>query len=169
MNFSKKINLKLVLIGIVFMGLLILTNGVLMKYALEKSAESTYNTHYKEAEKILNQEIYILKDIARKIAVDKNLVGILNNNRSIDDLTEEEIKKVTEEITYIQHYLKDLIFIDGVSIINIPGKYLFYSDKLIETLSYFENYKLENFQVSKDDNEITTDIYIDPITREYKF
>ena len=61
-NFSKKINLKLVLIGIVFMGLLRLTNGVLMKYALEKSAESTYNTHYKEAEKILNQEIYILKD-----------------------------------------------------------------------------------------------------------
>ena len=169
MNFSKKINLKLVLIGIVFMGLLILTNGVLMKYALEKSAESTYNTHYKEAEKILNQEIYILKDIARKIAVDKNLVGILNNNRSIDDLTEEEIKKVTEEITYIQDYLKDLIFIDGVSIINIPGKYLFYSDKLIETPSYFENYKLENFQVSKDDNEITTGIYIDPITREYKF
>ena len=169
MNFSKKINLKLVLIGIVFMGLLILTNGVLMKYALEKSAESTYNTHYKEAEKILNQEIYILKDIARKIAVDKNLVGILNNNRSIDDLTEEEIKKVTEEITYIQDYLKDLIFIDGVSIINIPGKYLFYSDKLIETPCYFENYKLENFQVSKDDNEITTGIYIDPITREYKF
>ena len=168
MNFSKKINLKLVLIGIVFMGLLILTNGVLMKYALEKSAESTYNTHYKEAEKILNQEIYILKDIARKIAVDKNLVGILNNNRSIDDLTEEEIKKVTEEITYIQDYLKDLIFIDGVSIINIPGKYLFYSDKLIETPSYFENYKLENFQVSKDDNEITTGIYIDHITREYK-
>ena len=55
MNFSKKINLKLVLIGIVFMGLLILTNGVLMKYALEKSAESTYNTHYKEAEKILKE------------------------------------------------------------------------------------------------------------------
>ena len=97
------------------------------------------------------------------------VLGILNNNRSIDDLTEEEIKKVTEEITYIQDYLKDLIFIDGVSIINIPGKYLFYSDKLIETPSYFENYKLENFQVSKDDNEITTGIYIDPITREYKF
>ena len=65
MIFSKKINLKLVLIGIVFMGLLILTNGVLMEYGLRKSVEFTYNTHYKEAKKILNQEIYILKDIAK--------------------------------------------------------------------------------------------------------
>ena len=50
-----------------------------MKYALEKSAESTYNTHYKEAEKILNQEIYILKDIARKENIsDKYLEQIIS-------------------------------------------------------------------------------------------
>ena len=49
--FTKKINLRLTLIGIVFVGLLVSTNGILMEYGLKKSVEFTYNTHYKEAKK----------------------------------------------------------------------------------------------------------------------
>ena len=52
MIFTKKINLKLAIIGITFMGLLIITNSVLMEFGLQKSVEFTYSTHYEETEKI---------------------------------------------------------------------------------------------------------------------
>ena len=150
MIFTKKINLRLALIGIVFMGLLVLTNGILMEYGLRKSVEFTYNTHYKEAKRILNQEVYILKDIANRITGDEKLINILKNNRNINDLTEEETKQVFNEIAYIQEYLKDLIFINCVTVVNVPGEYLFYSGKLIGNSNVVENYKLKNFEFSKE-------------------
>ena len=160
--FTKKINLRLTLIGIVFVGLLVSTNGILMEYGLKKSVEFTYNTHYNEAKKILNQEIYILRDIANGLAKDKNIITYLNNNKSIDDLTEQETKQVIEEIEYIQEYLKDLTFINHVTLINILGEYLFYSGELIENLNVISNYELDNFGFSKENSQIITDIYTDP-------
>ena len=165
--FTKKINLRLTLIGIVFVGLLVSTNGILMEYGLKKSVEFTYNTHYKEAKKILNQEIYILRDIANGLAKDKNIITFLNNNKSIDDLTEQETKQVIEEIEYIQEYLKDLTFINHVTLINILGEYLFYSGELIENLNVISNYELDNFGFSKENSQIITDIYTDPGSGKY--
>ena len=165
--FTKKINLRLTLIGIVFVGLLVSTNGILMEYGLKKSVEFTYNTHYNEAKKILNQEIYILRDIANGLAKDKNIITYLNNNKSIDDLTEQETKQVIEEIEYIQEYLKDLTFINHVTLINILGEYLFYSGELIENLNVISNYELENFGFSKENSQIITDIYTDPGSGKY--
>ena len=165
--FTKKINLRLTLIGIVFVGLLVSTNGILMEYGLKKSVEFTYNTHYKEAKKILNQEIYILRDIANGLAKDKNIITYLNNNKSIDDLTEQETKQVIEEIEYIQEYLKDLTFINHVTLINILGEYLFYSGELIENLNVISNYELDNFGFSKENSQIITDIYTDPGSGKY--
>ena len=165
--FTKKINLRLTLIGIVFVGLLVSTNGILMEYGLKKSVEFTYNTHYKEAKKILNQEIYILRDIANGLAKDKNLITYFNNNKCIDDLTEQETKQVIEEIEYIQEYLKDLTFINHVTLINILGEYLFYSGELIENLNVISNYELDNFGFSKENSQIITDIYTDPGSGKY--
>ena len=165
--FTKKINLRLTLIGIVFVGLLVSTNGILMEYGLKKSVEFTYNTHYNEAKKILNQEIYILRDIANGLAKDKNIITYLNNNKSIDDLTEQETKQVIEEIEYIQEYLKDLTFINHVTLINILGEYLFYSGELIENLNVISNYELDNFGFSKENSQIITDIYTDPGSGKY--
>lgn len=167
MIFTKKINLRLALIGIVFMGLLVLTNGILMEYGLRKSVEFTYNTHYKEAKRILNQEVYILKDIANRITGDEKLINILKNNRNINDLTEEETKQVFNEIAYIQEYLKDLIFINCVTVVNVPGEYLFYSGKLIGNSNVVENYKLKNFEFSKKNPQIMTGIYTDPKSEKY--
>ncbi|MBP3915640.1 MAG: EAL domain-containing protein [Clostridium sp.] len=164
---TKKMNLRLALIGIAFVGLLVSTNGILMEYGLKKSVEFTYNTHYNEAKKILNQEIYILRDIANGLAKDKNIITYLNNNKSIDDLTEQETKQVIEEIEYIQEYLKDLTFINHVTLINILGEYLFYSGELIENLNVISNYELENFGFSKENSQIITDIYTDPGSGKY--
>lgn len=78
MIFTKKINLKLAIIGITFMGLLIITNSVLMEFGLQKSVEFTYSTHYEETEKILNNKFELLKDLADTLAEDKKIINILD-------------------------------------------------------------------------------------------
>ena len=92
MIFTKKINLKLAIIGITFMGLLIITNSVLMEFGLQKSVEFTYSTHYEETEKILNNKFELLKDLADTLAEDKKIINILDDNRSIEELDETRIK-----------------------------------------------------------------------------
>ena len=167
MIFTKKINLKIAVICIAFMTLLVLTNGILMEYGLDKSVEFTYNTHYKEAKKILNQEVYILKDIAKNLAEDKNIISSLEINKSSDDLTQVDINNIISGIKYIQDYLKNLIFVNCVTIANIPGNYLFYCGELIENFDVFSNYKFENLGLSKENPQIISDVYNDPRTGKY--
>ena len=168
MIFTKKINLKIAFICIAFMTLLVLTNGILMEYGLDKSVEFTYNTHYKEAKKILNQEVYILKDIAKNLAEDKNIISSLEINKSSDDLTQVDINNIISGIKYIQDYLKNLIFVNCVTIANIPGNYLFYCGELIENFDVFSNYKFENLGLSKENPQIISDVYNDPRTGKYE-
>ena len=168
MIFTKKINLKIAFICIAFMTLLVLTNGILMEYGLDKSVEFTYNTHYKEAKKILNQEVYILKDIAKNLAEDKNIISSLESNKSSDDLTQVDINNIISGIKYIQDYLKNLIFVNCVTIANIPGNYLFYCGELIENFDVFSNYKFENLGLSKENPQIISDVYNDPRTGKYE-
>lgn len=168
MIFTKKINLKIAVICIAFMALLVLTNGILMEYGLDKSVEFTYNTHYKEAKKILNQEVYILKDITKKLAEDKTIISSLESNKSSDDLTQVDINNIISGIKYIQDYLKNLIFVNCVTITNIPGNYLFYCGELIENFDVFSNYKFENLGLSKENPQIISDVYNDPRTGEYE-
>lgn len=167
MIFTKKINLKIAVICIAFMTLLVLTNGILMEYGLDKSVEFTYNTHYKEAKKILNQEVYILKDITKKLAEDKTIISSLESNKSSDDLTQVDINNIISGIKYIQDYLKNLIFVNCVTIANIPGNYLFYCGELIENFDVFSNYKFENLELSKENPQIISDVYNDPRTGKY--
>lgn len=167
MIFTKKINLKIAFICIAFMALLVLTNGILMEYGLDKSVEFTYNTHYKEAKKILNQEVYILKDITKKLAEDKTIISSLESNKSSDDLTQVDINNIISGIKYIQDYLKNLIFVNCVTIANIPGNYLFYCGELIENFDVFSNYKFENLELSKENPQIISDVYNDPRTGKY--
>ena len=168
MIFTKKINLKIAVICIAFMTLLVLTNGILMEYGLDKSVEFTYNTHYKEAKKILNQEVYILKDITKKLAEDKAIISSLESNKSSDDLTQVDINNIISGIKYIQDYLKNLIFVNCVTIANIPGNYLFYCGELIENFDVFSNYKFENLGLSKENPQIISDVYNDPRTGKYE-
>ena len=168
MIFTKKINLKIAVICIAFMTLLVLTNGILMEYGLDKSVEFTYNTHYKEAKKILNQEVYILKDITKKLAEDKTIISSLESNKSSDDLTQVDINNIISGIKYIQDYLKNLIFVNCVTIANIPGNYLFYCGELIENFDVFSNYKFENLGLSKENPQIISDVYNDPRTGKYE-
>lgn len=168
MIFTKKINLKIAFICIAFMALLVLTNGILMEYGLDKSVEFTYNTHYKEAKKILNQEVYILKDITKKLAEDKSIISSLESNKSSDDLTQVDINNIISGIKYIQDYLKNLIFVNCVTITNIPGNYLFYCGELIENFDVFSNYKFKNLGLSKENPQIISDVYNDPRTGKYE-
>ena len=115
MIFTKKINLKLAIIGITFMGLLIITNSVLMEFGLQKSVEFTYSTHYEETEKILNnkfnnkmfvmeQKCYkiIQKNVKMKKTMDSYaLCGKITYNKPIGKVSYIDVKKIEEETVSI--------------------------------------------------------------------
>ena len=119
MIFTKKINLKLAIIGITFMSLLIITNSVLMEFGLQKSVELTYSTHYEETKKIINNKFELLKDLANILAKDKNIIDTLDFNRSVDEIDEKRIRNSFNEVSYFKEYLNDLIFINSASIASI--------------------------------------------------
>lgn len=122
--------MKMALLSIGFMGLLIFTNGVLMEDGLNKSVEFTYNAHYKENESKLKYDIEVLKDIVYKLADNSNVIDILEDNRSYDELDDKEKHSVVSEMRSFEGYLKRLIFIDTINIVSRPGSYLFTSGKI---------------------------------------
>lgn len=158
MIFTKKINLKLAIIGITFMGLLIITNSVLMEFGLQKSVEFTYSTHYEETEKILNNKFELLKDLADTLAEDKKIINILDDNRSIEELDETRIKDSFKEMTEFEKYFKEFIFINSASIASIQGKYLIYEGEIIPNYDLLSNESLKGFEFEKEKDILISNI-----------
>ena len=135
MIFTKRMNIKLTVIGVTFMGLLILTNGILMEFGLNRSVEFTYNAHYEDAEKKLNNDVQLLKRIVERLAENKKVIETLESNKEYSDLDSIEKEVITNEIQGFEGYLKNLIFIDTINIVSAPGKYLFSKGGII---NYFD-------------------------------
>lgn len=145
---------------------LVATNGILMEYGLRKSVEFIYTTHYKEAKKMLAQEVYILEDILNKISKDEKLINILDNNKGINDLTKEDLKEGFSEAKYIQENLKNIALLNSINIVNVKENYVFHSDKLNESLSFID-YKFDDLEFNKKHSKVITDIYTEPLTGNY--
>lgn len=136
MIFTKKINIKLAIIGVTFMILLLLTNSILMEYGLEKSTHLTYKAHYKEAQERLSYDIELLKDIVYKLAHNSKIIDTLDSNKTYEELDKFEKSDVISEMESFEGYLKNLIFIDTINIISYEGDYLIAKGKV------FNNFKL---------------------------
>lgn len=158
MIFTKKINLKLAIIGITFMSLLIITNSVLMEFGLQKSVELTYSTHYEETKKIINNKFELLKDLANILAKDKNIIDTLDFNRSVDEIDEKRIRNSFNEVSYFKEYLNDLIFINSASIASIQGKYLICEGKIIPNYDVILNGELRGIEFKNENDIFISDI-----------
>lgn len=158
MIFTKKINLKLAIIGSTFMGLLIITNSVLMEFGLQKSVEFTYSTHYEETEKMLNNKFELLKDLADTLVEDKKIINILDDNRSIEELDETRVKDSFKEMTEFEEYFKEFIFINSASIASIQGKYLIYEGEIIPNYDLLSNESLKGFEFKKEKDILISNI-----------
>ena len=135
MIFTKKMNIKLTIIGVTFIGLLILTNWILMEFGLNRSVQFTYNAYYEKVEKQFNNDVQLLKKIVERLAENKKVVQMLEDNKEYSDLDFNEKKDIINEIQGFEGYLKNLTFIDTINIVSAPGKYLFSKGGVVE---YFD-------------------------------
>ena len=161
-------NIKLVAMGTIFIFLLIVTNGILMKYGLQRGAEFTYQSYYKERKSELQEDIGLVKGIIQKLAQNRIIVQMLEEKRNFNDISQSEKNKIIFEGEKNRNDLKSLIFINTIDIINERGQYLFSKDE-IETNSDLMSMpwiKEEYFNMK--DESIVTEVYKDLNTGKYK-
>lgn len=168
MIFTRKMNIKLVSMGAIFIFLLLATNGILMKYGLQKGAEFTYKSYYKERNSDLQVNMELLKGIIQKLAQNRIIVQILEEKRNFNNLSGSEKNKIIFEGEKIGNDLKSLIFINTIDIINERGQYLFSKDeiKTNSDLMSMPWIKEEYFNIK--DESIVTEVYKDLNTDKYK-
>ncbi|MDY3358789.1 MAG: EAL domain-containing protein [Clostridium celatum] len=149
------------------MGLLLLTNSVLMEYGLERSIYFTYQAHHKEAEKRLSYDIELLKDIVYKLSNNWKIIHTLERNKRYEDLDDSEKENIIQEMNSFEGYLKNLTFIDTIDIISSTGDYLITKGEVISDFKLMSRpwIKSEYFEEKKD--AIVTDVHKDFNTGKY--
>lgn len=138
MLFSKKINVRLIIIAGIFMIIFILANSFFVESILDKSVELTCNVHYNQISSSLEEEINLLKDVTEKIATDNKIISILNENRDFKELSEEESKIILNEINTFEGVLESSSFVETINIVSLSGQYLFSNGILYENVDLTE-------------------------------
>lgn len=138
MLFSKKINVRLIIIAGIFMIIFILANSFFVESILDKGVELTCNVHYNQISSSLEEEINLLKDVTEKIATDNKIISILNENRDFKELSEEESKIILNEINTFEGVLESSSFVETINIVSLSGQYLFSNGILYENVDLTE-------------------------------
>ena len=138
MSFLKKVNIKLTLIISIFMSIILIINIKILNNNLRKSIEFTCESQYNEIVSGLDGTFEILETITKKIANNEEIIEILEKNRSVTDSNNNEKILMQNQIDTFEVILKNLTFVDTISIANISGSYLFSNG-----LSY-EGFTVEN-------------------------
>lgn len=167
MIFTKKMNIKLAIIATIFMALLILTNGILIDYAITKSVEFTYKSQYKKTEENLKYDINLLDGIIDKVASNKKVIRLLEEKSNINDLSEAEANEYFSEMESFETYLRNLIFIDTVNIVSKKGNYLLSKGKIIEDFDLLSRPWIKEEYFNMKDQSIITEIHKDFNTEKY--
>lgn len=167
MIFTKKMNMKLIMISVIFTGCLIFTNIKLTDYGISKGVEYTYKAHYKQTEENFKEDIELLKAIVERVAINNKIVDLLEQKKSVEDLNEEEINQFFSEMETFEAYLENLIFIDTVNIVSKQGEYLFSKGKLIDNFDLMSRPWIKDEYFDIKDESIVTDIYKDFNTGKY--
>lgn len=168
MIFTRKMNIKLVSMGAIFIFLLLVTNGILMKYGLQKGAEFTYKSYYKERKSDLQADMGLIKGIIQYLAQNRIIVQILEEKRSFNDLSVSEKNEIIFEEEKIGNYLKSLIFINTIDIINERGQYLFSEDEIKTNFDLMSMPWIKDEYFNMKDESIVTEVYKDVNTDKYK-
>ena len=132
MLFTKKINVKLIIIASLFMMVFILSSGLLVEVILDKSVELTCNVYYNQISSRIDEEINLLKSTTEKISTDNKIINILNENKSFEELSKEESELILSEINTFEGILESSSFVETINIVSLQGNYLFSNGVLYE-------------------------------------
>ena len=156
-----QINHKLIFIYVIFMIIFIGATSFLINFTLNNGVKLTADVHLNQITIQLEKEINLLKSTTKKIAESNDILEILDQNRSFDQLDDEEKVIIMEQINLYEQNLKSSKFVDTVNLISLSGDYLFSKGKIYNNFKLSDRpwYKEEYLEL--DDNSFITEIHND--------
>ena len=161
MNLFRKINRKLILISIIFMTVFISATSLLIDDMLDSVIELTADVHYNQLSRQLEKEFAILESITEKIATNENVIDLLDQNRSFDQLSTEENALMMDQINIFENVLDSARFVETVNIVSLSGDYLFSKGSLYESFFLTERPWYKEEYLTEYTSSIVTDIHRD--------
>ena len=161
--FTKKVNIKLIIIASMFMIIFVGANSLFVDSILDKSIELTCNVYQNQISSRIDEEISLLKITNEKIASDNKIISILNENRSVEELSREESELMLNEINTFEGILESSSFVETINIVSLSGDYLFSNGVLDENFDLTERPWFNEEFVTNNVGTIISDMH-----RDYK-
>lgn len=165
MSLINKINYKLVLISFLFTGMFILSTNVLVNKILDNVIELSADAHYNQVSQQLSKDFNILENTVEQIAMDDKVIDILENNRNIDQLDQTDKEVIGWSVNLFNQLLETMPFIENpISIVSIPGHYLFSNDSLYSDFDVSQREWFKGDYLELGSKVFVTDVYQDFVT-----
>ena len=161
MGLMKKVNSKLLGIAIIFLTFFIIVEWFLIDNISEEIIRLTYETHYNQLTYQLEKEFNIMKVINEEIANNGNIRDILNENRTIDNLSEDDQLVMINLINMFEKVLQSSRFVETVNIASLKGNYLFSKGNLYSEFNLCDRQWFKNEYIKKNISTIVTGIHED--------
>ncbi len=165
MNFINKINYKLVLISFLFTAMFVLSANVLVNRILDNVIELSADVHYNQVSQQLTKDFTTLKNTVEQIAVDDKVISRLENNRNINQLDQTDKEVIGWSLNLFNQLLEAIPFIENpISIVSIPGHYLFSNDSLYSDFDVSQREWFKGDYLELGSKVFVTDVYQDFVT-----
>lgn len=138
MLFGKKVEFRLIIISSIFMVIFILSNLSFVDFALDKCINLTCNVFYEEASNMLVKNIELLKTTTERIASDKVIINMLDENRNFKDISEQDTEIMLNEINRYEGVMETIEFVEAINIASVEGDFLFSKGNLLKNFELFE-------------------------------
>lgn len=156
-----QINRKLIIISIIFMLIFIGASSFLISIILDNNVKLTADVHLNQITIQLEKEIRLLKSTTEKIAENDKIVEILDQNRSFDQLDDEEKSSIMEQINLYEQNLKLSKFVDTVNLISLSGDYLFSKGKIYNDFKLSDRPWYKEEYLESDNSSFLTEMHKD--------
>ena len=165
MNIARKINYKLILLSFLFTAMFILSTNVLVNKVLDNVIELSVDVHYNQVSSQLKKDFEILESTVEQLAVDHQIIDILNRNQQPDQLDEDDKEVIGWSVHLFNQILEGMPFIENhISIASFPGQYLFIDGALYEGFYLAQREWFKGEYADDDSQGFVTEIYEDFVT-----
>ena len=148
MIFSKKINLRVIIVLLCFIISIIICDTILLRYTLNKNIEAYCQSESKEIIEQINVELNVLKSLTSKISNNKEIINILENLND-NNINNDLILKINDNIDAFQSVIEALKYTDGIDIISAREKCL-----ISNSLIYKDNDLASKLWYNKDNKNL---------------
>lgn len=132
MNSFKEMYKKLTYIIFVSMVFLLIANVVYLLSISNKYASDFFDSETKLIHSDLKLTIDSLKKTCQVVSQNKDIIDVLKNNKSIEEISPDEKSLVLNEIALSEGYLHNLTFVDTINIVSYSGNYLLANENLYD-------------------------------------